>query len=63
MNVQEFQTYMLLLAALVNSGQVIGSTIRAWFVSAGATDEQLADLDARLTSAIAAREAEHGAGV
>lgn len=34
--------------------------VRGFLRSEGATDEQLAELDARLTSAIERREAEHG---
>lgn len=44
---------------LIETGVTTLARVRGFLRSEGATDEQLAELDARLTSAIERRKAEH----
>lgn len=46
-----------LVMRLVEQGALTGTKLRAIFAEAGATPEELADLDRRLSDAIARREA------
>lgn len=50
--------YLQLAAALIESGKSSVAKLRGFLVQEGATPEQLADLDARLTAAITRRESE-----
>lgn len=54
--------YMQMILELVTSGRTTWAKLRAFLQQEGATNEELAALDARLSTAIDAREAEHGAG-
>lgn len=60
--VMAFMAFMQLFASLLSSGRTTYEKVRSLLEKEGATPEELADLDVRLSGAIAAREAEHGAG-
>lgn len=58
LSTSEIIGYLQLAAQLIEAGKTSVAALRGWLVQEGATPEQLADMDARLSSAIAAREAE-----